>query len=298
MIRTHISKALVTMRGSAWLTAMTVGIVAISFFLLGGFFLVSQNLQHVIHGWAGSVRMDVFLKDEATPADAERIGQSLREETGIQNVMFKGKDDAKKTFLLLFPARADLLEGLDGNPFPASLEVEFTRQHVNPTMLADLADRYAEEPMVEDVVYGRELFDKLSGLLTVTQAASWIVGGLLGLVVIVLVSNTFRLSLYSRRDEVEILLLVGATHGFIRGPFLVEGILEGLLGVTLSIPMLFGVFFIARESVEQALSTILPPGGLIFVDLPTLAGMASLGAFLGMIGSWFAVNSFLGKVGA
>ena len=183
------------------------------------------------------------------------------------------------------------MEGLRENPLPASFELTLKPQFGRSGNIEDLAARLERLPGVAQVQYGRKWVAKLRVFVDVIKLVGVSVGGFLLMATIFVISNTIKLTFYSRQDELEIMRLVGATDFFIKAPFLIEGLLHGLGGALLAVGGLTALMFFLLTHLDVPLRIAMLPGSQTPVSL--VAGFLGLGLLLGFLGSTVSVRRFL-----
>jgi cell division transport system permease protein len=269
---------------SALLAVLTI---TAGLFALGFFLIINSNLQRVVGRWSEAAEMSVYLKDDITAEQLKSV-DGLVEKTGLAaQRQYLSKADAINRFRQDFPDLAGAAERLERNPFPASIEVRLTTSAANSAAVDGLASNLQTAPGVADVRYDRRWLSRLGSMVTLFRAIGFAIVGLLGIAAALTVANVVRLAAYARRDEIEIMQLVGAPFAFIRGPFVAEGILQGGVGALLAIVLLWAVFVagkawygpMALEGLGMVNLAFLPPGVLVVL---LLGGMA-LGCVGGLI---------------
>jgi len=265
--------------------------IALSLFIGASFVLGLFTARSLLTSWGAQASVTLYL-DKATPdAQARMLAQQVRlQEAGLEVAYV---DRA----LALSRLRADLgdlagaLDGLSQNPLPPSLEV-IPRESLPPAGVRALAARLGQLPGVAEVEYGREWLDKLEalgrGLRAFAAGALFVVLG----AALLVVANTIRLAVYARRDEIEIMKLVGATDGYVRAPFLLEGALQGLIGAAMALGAIAAVqrWLLPRAQQAFAFASGMSAPQVLPVHAAALLGM---GALVGLLGSWLAVARFL-----
>ena len=271
--------------------ALGLGTMTSSLLIFGMFMLLFANVANWIHGWGNSVTFSVYLKDDISPYKRDKVDSFLRQLPGEKILRYISKKDAmadlKKT---LGRSDAGLLNRLSGNPLPASYEVFFDRakkQALDPgAITADLAKLAG----VADVQCSEELLNNVKVIIDMVKLIGYFVGGLLCLCVIFIMTNTIKLTIFYRKAEIEILKLVGATDWFIKVPFLLEGIFQGILAGVLTLLMLGGgyLFFATKEIQFFGMNSL----NLVFLPFGHMALLFSISVALGMIGSLMAIGRF------
>lgn len=258
---------------------MSIGTIAIAFSTLGGFLLLSVNVQGMLDRWLQAAEMSIYLQDQATDDERAALEQLLRARPEVAAVEYVSRARALERFRADFPELRDVTEGGSENPFPAALEVRLRSAADSDAAAERLSREVAGKAGVADVRYDRRWLSRLIGIVRTARIAGGLVAAILMLGAAFTVGAVVRLSLYARRDELEIMQLVGAPFSYIRGPSVAEGFLLGGIGAI--------VAFIA---VAFLYSTVVRWAG---PDLSGLTGMAQL-RFLG----WFeTVIMVFGGVG-
>jgi cell division transport system permease protein len=269
---------------SALLAVLTI---TAGLFALGFFLIINSNLQRVVGRWSEAAEMSVYLKDDITAEQLKNV-DGLVEKTGLAAQRhYLSKADAINRFRQDFPDLAGAAERLERNPFPASIEVRLATSAANSTAVDGLASSLQTAPGVADVRYDRRWLSRLGSMVTLFRAVGFAIVGLLGIAAALTVANVVRLAAYARRDEIEIMQLVGAPFAFIRGPFVAEGILQGGVGALLAIVLLWAVFVagkawygpMALEGLGMMNLAFLPPSVLVVL----LLGGMGLGCVGGLI---------------
>ncbi len=217
-------------RRHLWPTVAAVSSIAGVLFMAGLAAWGWKSVEQLASGWKEKARLVVYLRGDAAGDQQEAIASSLSSLNEVQDVHFVSKAEALARMEASLDGQKDLLDGLAQNPLPASYEVTLKPEARQVTVLDRIAQRVGQLPGVEQVDYGRPWLVKLDAISTATRTAG--AGGVLVVtaVVLIILANTARLSLYARLEELEILKLVGATPWVLRGPYLVEGALTGLVG--------------------------------------------------------------------
>ena len=245
--------------------AVSIGTIAIAFVTLGGFLLVSVNVQRVLDLWLESAEMSVYLYDDLSEELRTALELYLRQQAVVAGVEYVSKERALERFRVDFPELLDVTTSVAQNPFPAAFEIRLRTDATGA--IDDLTTGLAGRDGVADVRYDRRWLTRLIGMVTSARIAAAVIAGVLMLGAAFTVAAVVRLSLHARRDEIEIMQLVGAPFSYIRGPFIVEGLLLGGAGAVVAL-LLVGVLY-------SAVARWLGP------DLTGLAGAGQL-HFLGL----------------
>jgi cell division transport system permease protein len=283
-------EALLSFRRAPLLSALSVTTIAFSLFTLGLFGLVAINLRETLRGLEERVEIVAFIL-RGTPAETTTLAtQDIAAFPEVQEVGFVTEAQA------LERARAELVEFKDAyrdlqvNPLPASIEVRLKEGYRDAETVERVAQRLKGFGFVDDVRFGREWVEKLDHLRNVTGVVGLVIGLAFAVVAVVIIGVTIRLTLLQRAREISIMRLVGATNWFIRGPFLLEGALKGLLGGLLSLALCYAGYLLFRDWSGGTFAGLIffQPGHLLFIVL--------FGVLLGLAGSLVSVGRHLRNV--
>ena len=240
-------EALASLRRSGRSALVSIGTIAIAFVTLGGFLLASVNVQDVLDRWLEAAEISVYFADTASDADRTAVETFLRGRPEVAEVEYVSKERALERFRTDFPELADVTGSLSQNPFPSSLEVRLRGDDAGSASAETLARAVAGKSGVADVQFDRTWLSRLIGAVASARAGAAVVAGILMLGAAFTVGAVVRLSLYARRDELEIMALVGAPFSYIRGPFVVEGLLLGGLGAAVALAVIAVLYSVAGE---------------------------------------------------
>ena len=251
--------------------------VAVAFVCLASALLVVVNVDSVRARWAESGRASVYLRPTATPDQIAAIEKALRSTEGVSDVRFVSSEDARRE--VVGGGGDEVLAALPSEAFPASLEVRVSDE-AGADRLGRLEGQLAALPAVEAVETYQAWSKRLGALLAGGVTAALILALVVLAAVISVVSSTIRLTLQRRRIEVEVLKLVGATDGYVRKPFVIEGAAQGALGAVLAMALLGVLYGVVRGHFDGQLAVLLGTAPT-FLPWTLCAGMVLLGAALG-----------------
>jgi len=289
-VRLLTREALLSFRRAPLLSALSITTIAFSLFTLGLFGLVAINLRKALLGLEERVEIVAFVL-RGTPAEAITLAtQDISAFPEVQDVAFVTEQQA------LAGARKELVEFRDAyrdlqtNPLPASIEVQLKEGYRDARTVELVAERLRGFGFVDDVRFGREWVQRLDQLRNVTGLVGLVIGLAFAAVAIVIIGVTIRLTLLQRAREISIMRLVGATNWFIRGPFLLEGSLKGLLGGLLSLVLCYAGYVLFRDRTGGSFSD------LIFFRPEHMVLLIIFGVALGLAGSLVSVGRHLRHV--
>jgi cell division transport system permease protein len=269
---------------------VAVAMIAISLLIVGGFLLVSENLQRAVVQAEGKSRVTIYFDSEATPEQIQAVNTYLGAHPDLTRRHFISRDEALKRFRTYFTSLNDMVGQLDENPFPASFEIDVAPKLVQtPAFSRDVAEMRAIGG-VDDVQFDWEWVRRLKRLVAIINTVGFIAGGILAVAAAFTIANVIRLTMMLYRKEIEIMRLVGATERIIRGPFLIEGLLQGTIGGIVAVGALFAAFVSVRHFLAPENSLV---WGFLFAGfLPweKLLALIAGGMLAGYCGSWLSVR--------
>lgn len=275
-------------RGAAVVSIVTI---AIGLFVLGLFLVVNTNLQALAETWSRSAELSVFLADGTSPAQQAEIEAAVDRSGLAAGRQVVTKAEAVGRFKADFPDLAGTAAALGSNPFPASIEVQLRPEgSAAPGAVDALVSGLRGLPGVTDVRFDREWLTRLTAIVNGLRAAGIALVVILGIAAAMTVANVVRLAVAARRDEIEIMQLVGAPFAYVRGPFVAEGVLQGGLGGLVALAALTAVFYGFRLRFEAA-AAALGTGGLTFLTPPLIALLLVGGMAIGCLGAYAVARS-------
>lgn len=286
-----------------WTTVLgAVVTIFLSLFIIGVFVLGSALINNMIGTVENEVTIQAYLSDDAADDQISAYADKVRGWDNVESVEIRSKEEALEQFQTQMSNRnaSDAITALDGeNPLPASLviklddpqQVEATATKiVDDSQFAQICD--SKDNPSSDVNYGRETVEKLFSVASYIRIGAVVLVALLTFVAFVFINNTIRLAISARRREIGIMRLVGASNGFIRGPFILEGTLEAILGALLAIGVLVaGVNAVLPKLANsmQFLSFAIPTQTMV----ATAGALLALGVLIGLFGSAIAMRRYL-----
>ena len=286
-----LRKALENIWTNRFLSLVTLSTIAISMLILGLFSLIYLNVQQSLHQMGGELQITAYLQETISSEQAEMLRSKVADWPEVEGITYISKEQALARFRSQLREYAGILEGLKENPLPASLELTLMPQYGRSGNIKELSTRLGRLPGVAEVQYGRKWMAKLRVFIEVMKLVGITVGGLLLIATIFVISNTIKLTFYSRREELEIMRLVGATDFFIKAPFLIEGLLHGLGGALLAAGGLSLLILFLFSHLDLPLRLAVMAGSLPTGQL--VAGFLGLGLLLGVLGSMVSLRRFL-----
>jgi cell division transport system permease protein len=259
----------------------------IALFLVGGALLVQREVGLLIARTEANVEVSVFLRDDISPSQSQNLGNMLNQMPEVASVHFESKDEAWRRFQEIFKNQKALVENVSPDSLPASFRVKLK----DPQKFDLVSARIAGQSGIDEVVDQRNILKRLFAVTRVFRVGVLAVAIVMLIASAALIGNTVRLAVFNRRKEIGIMRLVGATNWHIRLPFLIEGIIEGLLGAGAAI---LGLFIMKVAFIDPLRGKV---GFLPLVGTPdviyTVPWLIGLGVLVAAIASLFAMRQFL-----
>jgi cell division transport system permease protein len=276
------AEAVTSLWRSRLVNSVSVGTIAVSLFVLGAFLTVATSLGRVVSRWTEKVQVIVYLEDGIEERVQASLENRLRDDPAVESVDRVSRELALKRFKALFRDLSSLPEDLGENPFPASLEVNLKPSHQSPAEVERLAKAFRDAPGVQEIQYDLLWIERLATAVRLVRGVGAFLGGILVLAGVFTISNVIRLTIYAREDELDIMRLVGATRSYVKGPFVVEGMIQGGLGGTVAA----GLLWLALRWLSRDLASSELLGRTAFALAPEVAALLILGGMVvGVAGS-------------
>ncbi len=274
-----------------FISVVSLGTLSISLLILSAFILLYTNIHHIIQSSTKNLSLSVYLSDDLSQDDLDKLKKRLLKLPQTAGLRYISKSEALADLKSRFGNQGILLEGLEENPLPASFELEIKSEFRSQTPIRNLIKQIKRFKGVSDIGYAWDWANKLTGVLNFLKLCGLVIGGLLFLATIFIISNTIKLTVYSRQEEIYIMRLIGATEGFIKAPFFIEGFFQGLAGGLLALGALFLIFHLLSSQVKLplGLSTV----KLTFLSPTSTWALAASGGLLGILGSFISLRRFM-----
>jgi cell division transport system permease protein len=285
-------EAVANMRTNRTTTIVAILTTAFTLACVGIFLLLYVNLRSVAGWLQEDIKIMVYLDDRLTREAIQELEGKLKADRMVAGALFISKEQALAEFRVQFPSDSHLLEGLGENPLPASFVVTLAPNFRSPEAVKRWAERVRAIAGVAKVDYNQEWIDALAGLIRYIELAAIGVGVILSAAAVTIIGNTIRLALLSRREEIEILQLIGATRAFIRVPYLLEGAVLGICGSALSLGILKIGFELFRQQVRTAGRFSGFDDLMSFFPLSMCLALVMVGMGLGFAGSFVSLRRF------
>ncbi len=288
-----LSRALSNIRQNVFVNVVTIGTITLALLIVSLFLLVFVNLESATENWSERVQVTVYFDKELTIQDQSSFREKISALSGVSRVSYVTRDEALKRFKDRLRGQETLLDGVRSEVLPTSFEIALKRSHRDTVSVENFVVALKRIPGITEVQYGEEWVRRFNSFLNFMRLLGALLGGFLVIAVVFIVSNTIKLTIYSRRDELEVMSLVGATRFFIKAPFLLEGLIQGVAGSTLAVILLFGLYEGFIHNAGSFLTFNPVTSGLSFLPPEYLGGLLLAGAVLGFIGSLTSLKRFI-----
>jgi cell division transport system permease protein len=282
-----------SLRQSFWAHLLTSGTVAVTLFVFGGFLLVETNLEKLLKTWAEQIQLTAYLKSGVSAADVGALIERVRALSEVARVSHTTQEQAWRDFQTALGSQSTLLEGLPREVLPASIEISLKSAHRDAAAIERVAQRLKQESGVSSVEYPQEWIERLGLLVLIVESMKWIFGGVLFLATFFIVGSMVKLALLARRDEVEIMQLVGASEELIQAPFVIEGMIQGLAGAAIAVALMAVAYVLLEREIAPVAGLLLPLAEVDFLPATSIAALLAIGLFLGAAGSLISLRRFI-----
>jgi len=293
MIARAIRSTLSNIKSSKQVSFASIGSITIALSILGVFLFVYVNLNNFLVSWNKEVRLIIYLKDTVTKEQRQFLEKDIDKLQVIENWEFISRDNAWKNFKSMYSEKAGFLEELGFNPLPNSYSLQLKSGIERLERIRDLAERFNNWDGVESVEFGEKWISRFETFMIFMKVFLLGLGVLLGLGAVMIISNTIKLSVFSKKDEIELMLLIGATPRFIKFPYLMEGVIHGFLGAVLSLILVKGLHLFLQIQFQGSLSVVTRGMEFQFISKPYLILIFAISIFLGWFASYLTVSQFL-----
>jgi len=284
----YFREALLSFRRSTLMSMATILSITTILIIVGMFLLISINSSLFLKNLESQLEIAIYLEDNISKAELNNLKSNITSIDGIKEVKFVSKEEAYKRLSEDLGEQKDILSAIEVNPLPASFEIQVK----DPKVIEQIANRIAEFKKVEEVEYSREIAERLLNFTYIFRRAGMLVLVFLVFASILIISNIIKITVYARRNEIEIMSLAGATSWFIKCPFIIEGFLQGFISSLFSTIILYNFYFFAVNKVHQAIPFL--PLVVDNIDLlPVGIAIVLLGSLVGLLGSMFSVGKYL-----
>jgi len=276
-------------------TLMTSAVIGIALALPMGLYLLLENVQQISGEWGGNIQISLFLKQEVPENKAHALADHLLQKPDISTVQIITPAEALEEYRTL-SGFGEALTTLETNPLPFVLILQLSTQDLSTRATEQLLAELNQIPEVEIAQFDMLWVKRLLAILQLVKRGILLLATFLFLTVVLVIGNTIRLSIYNRREEIEVYKLIGATDPFIRRPFLYLGFWYGLSGGIIAWLLISLSLWILAEPIKQLTAVYYSQLNIIGLDWLSTLGLFTGGSLLGLSGAWLAVNRHLKEI--
>ncbi|MFI5936715.1 permease-like cell division protein FtsX [Actinoplanes sp. NPDC051494] len=283
-----LNEVLVGLWRNVTMTVAMIITLSVSLTMLGASVLMYMQVDQMKTYYYGEIEVSIFLREDVTEAQRASIEQSIAENPLVESKSYESREDAFKKFQLLWEDSPDFVKSVGPDSLPESFRVKLK----NPEEYQAFADQIKDQQGIQDIVDQRELLEKVFDIFNAIQVLALVVAGFMALAALLLVGNTIQVAAYSKRREVAVMKLVGASNWFIQAPFVLEAVVAGLIGAILGFVFIFVGKLTLLDGRLAALTNVLTPipDGNVWLMLPLLAGV---GALVSAVTAWITLRFYL-----
>lgn len=277
------------MRRNGLMTIASISTVALSLFILGIFTCGVVNLDNLASNLESQVEVSVYLQDNLTTPEIMDVGKKLKVMPGLTKMEFVSKQEALQRFEQRLGDQKDMLQALDGNnPLPNAYVLTFE----TPEQVKDTAATVTKFKGVDSVHYGQDVVEQIFKITQIIRIGGIILIVFLACATLFIISNTIRLTVFARRKEIAIMKYVGATNGFIRWPFLLEGVILGFIGAAIASACVLEFYLFVTGEVQNSLA-FLPIVPIVPFFYKLAGGLFAVGILVGAVGSAISIKQYM-----
>ncbi|WP_251358664.1 permease-like cell division protein FtsX [Kangiella sp. TOML190] len=274
---------------------LTIMVLAIALALPGIFYIMTNNAKALSGNWDTSMQMALYLEDSASEQQAQQLLAELIAKPEIKSASLRNKEQVLEEFKR-YSGFAEALELLDDNPMPMEITLLPDETQLDTQALAALKTELEQESLVDSASLDMEWVNKYQEILKISEKIGSFISLLLAIGVLLIVGNTIRLAILNRREEIQVIKLVGATNAFIRRPFLYTGIWYGLMAGIIAALMISILSNLVANSASRLAELYQSQYQLLGLSLEQTLILIALGALLGLIGAWVSVRKHLKEI--
>ncbi|MFZ5570016.1 MAG: permease-like cell division protein FtsX [Thermodesulfobacteriota bacterium] len=284
-------RALQDIAGNRFLNAITIITIGLSILIVSAFSLFFVNINDLLDSWRKGVRIIAYLDGKTTQIAVSDSKKKILQIEGVSSARFISKDEALEQLKDGLKRQSAIFENLRENPLPDIFEIRLAPAFQHWEKVEILASQIEALPEVESVEYGQQWIGRITGIFNLLRFTGTAMCGVFFMASVFIVANTIRLLFFSKKEEFEIMQLVGATDGFIKAPYYIEGILQGILGGILGLTTLYISYVVVVSNVDQGLASAFIQ--IRFLPAPIILAIIVGSIFSGWLGCYLSFKQFL-----
>ncbi len=285
LLRSALANTLAGLRGSPVTSGVAAATIGLCLLLAGAFAVLVANMEAILTRFGEELHVVAYLEPGLAQAKLDVLMERALAQPGVETVEYVSAEEAAERFRRTQPERAVLLDGLDENPLPGSVELRLAAEQRSGQAVREVSEWLAALPGVAEIGTGNEWIEGYAQAVALIRSVGFAIGAVLALATLLIVANTIRLSIYARRDEIDILRLVGASRTYVAAPFLLEGLIEGLIGGAMGLVLLWAAWSSLAPLLRGGLTLLIGDTTPRFLAASGCAWLVGAGALLGLAGS-------------
>jgi cell division transport system permease protein len=283
-------EALRNIRSNFVTTVLTVITIGLSLSVFTLFVVVLINIKGVIKTWGERIHIVAYLKDGVPHGEIDKTAGKINRIAGVERADYISKKEALNILREDLKGYKDILDGITSNPLPSSFEIKVKSEYRDSDGIDKIIKKLRGIGGVDDIQYGQKWVERFSAILRFVELFAIVIGVFLAAASLFIISNTIRLTVYTRREDIEVARLVGASDLYIKAPFFIEGVVQGFVGALLASGILYFELYLLHTNIPSAFASVVE---LPFSFAATLASMIFAGVLLGISGSMISLGRFL-----
>jgi cell division transport system permease protein len=288
-----IKKTFQNLRHFWLINLITIGIISLSLLVLSIFLMAFLNLEGYLNRWKEQIQISVYLADTNSPEENSQIQKKISLFPQVKKLNFLSKEEALDFFKKNFPDQKSALESLQDNPLPASIDIQIKEEYRTPEEIKKFVSQLKKISGITGIEYGEAWLEGYSNFLNLIKSVGSGVGIVIILATIFIISNTIKLTLFARKEEIAIMRVVGATDFFIKIPFYLEGLFQGMIGALVAIALLYFSSQLFIKWLSQSPYMTLKSFSIAFLPFPWIILVILGGMATGLLGSFFSLGRYL-----
>jgi cell division transport system permease protein len=289
-----VSTTISNIKSNRQVFLVSITTITIAFSILGLFLVIFVNLNSFLTTWNQQVQLIVYLEDNISANQRQTLEQVISTNGDVESTTFIPREEAWTKFKNTFSSKkSNFIDDLKFNPLPSSYNLQFKPSEDRFVKIRQFAENFKTREGVESVEYGEKWLVAFENFMVFIRIFILAIGSLLGLGLVFIISNTIKLSFYSRQDEIELMLLIGATPNFIVIPFLIEGVIQGLLGGILGLGLIKILHIYIGIQFQGSLESIARGMDFQFIHAPMIFSLLTAGVCIGWLGSLISIRQFI-----
>ena len=291
MMPLPVQRAVRDYRNHKYLHGLCALTIALSVFIVSAFSLFYLNATEVLDAWRKGIRIIAYLSAETTDADRKTLTATTARLEGVAHVAFVSREAAFEELKLKLGDQTSLLAGLSDNPLPDAIEIRLSDAYHNLEDIDKLADRIRSLEYVDDVEYAQKWLHRFKGVYNLFQITGFVLVAVFFMATLMITANTIRLIMYARRQEIEIMRIVGADDVFIKYPLYIQSVVLGFVGAAAGLACLFLAYILTLANVGS--SSVESMFDIRFIPPALVLGIIVCSMIIGWLGCWFSIRKFL-----